>query len=470
MAFPVRLVSEGRRMRGMSGRVPSRAADVVIVGAGLAGLAAARALSDRHDVVVVEARNRVGGRTVGHTFANGVTVEMGGQWIGPSHGALLALLAELGLETFPTYDQGDGFTIVDGARHPWEDGFLGLSAQAEAEIGRLHGVIDELAQDVPVDAPWRSPNVSGLDRQSVESWLVQATTDPIARRYLRVVTAAIFAAETHELPLLWFLFYVRSGGSLDVLISTSGGAQELRVVGGSHLVAEAMAASLPPESLILDAPVDRVRQTDDAVVVGYPGGEVAARRAIVTLPPALAGRIAYTPALPADRDSLTRAFPMGSVIKFQVLYDEPWWRAQGLSGQVLSFDDPISTTFDNSPPDGGSGVLLAFAEADHARRLGTLDERRRRETVMDCLHRFFGPPPTEALGFAELDWSSEEFTGGCYGGRPAAGVLSSFGHALRAPIGRIRWAGAETSPTSCGYMDGAVRSGLQAAAQVAAAL
>ena len=454
----------------MSGRLASRAADVVIVGAGLAGLAAARALSERHDVVVVEARDRVGGRTVGHTFANGVTVEMGGQWIGPAHGELLGLVAELGLETFPTYDQGDGFTFLDGERHRWAGESLGLPPEAEAEIGRLHGVIDELAQGVPLDAPWRAPNSVELDRQTVESWLVQATTDPIARMYVRVVTAAVFAAEAHELPLLWFLFYARSGGSLDQLIATTGGAQERRVVGGSHRIAETMAAALPAGSLILDAPVDRMRQTDDAVHVRYPGGEIAARHAIVTLPPTLAGRIAHTPALPAGRDALTQAFPMGSVVKFQVLYDEPWWRARRLSGQVLSLDDPISATFDNSPPDGGSGVLLAFAEADHARRLSSLDAGRRRETVIDCLHRFFGPPPREPIGYAELDWSTEAFTRGCYGGRPAAGVLSSFGRALRAPVGRIRWAGAETSPTSCGYMDGAVRSGRQAAAEVAAAL
>jgi monoamine oxidase len=454
----------------MSGRISSGAADVVIVGAGLAGLAAARALSERHDVVVVEARSRVGGRTVGHTFANGVTVEMGGQWIGPSHSALLGLLAELGLETFPTYDEGHGLTILDGVRRPWAPDSLGLPAESEAEIERLHRQIDALAAGIPLDAPWRATNASELDARTVDSWLVESTADPIARRYFRALSAGVFAAEASELPLLWFLFYARSGGSLDYLIATSGGAQELRVVGGSHRIAEAMAAALPPDSLILDAPVDRIRQTDGAVVVRYPGGEVAARQAIVTLPPALAGQITYTPALPAGRDALTQGFPMGRVIKFQVLYDAPWWRSQGLSGQLLSFDDPISTTFDNSPPDAGSGVLLAFAEGDHARRLANLDERRRRETLVNCLVRFFGAPAADARGYAELDWTTEQFTRGCYGGRPAAGVLSSFGHALRAPVNRIRWAGAETSPASCGYMDGAVRSGLQAAAEVAAAL
>jgi monoamine oxidase len=158
------------------------------------------------------------------------------------------------------------------------------------------------------------------------------------------------------------------------------------------------------------------------------------------------------------------------VIKFQVLYDRPWWRAAGLSGQVLSFDDPISTTFDNSPPDGSSGVLLAFAEGVHARRLGALDERERRRTVLDCLGRFFGPAAADPRDYAELDWMTEPFTRGCYGGRPGAGVLTSFGHALREPIGRLHWAGAEAASTSCGYMDGAVRSGIQAAKDVAVAL
>ena len=211
-------------------------ADVVIVGAGLSGLAAARVLAGRYDVVVLEARNQVGGRTVGHTFANGVSVEMGGQWIGPAHTEMLRLVDELGLETFPTYDDGDGLTIVDGARHRWDGASLGLPARSEAEIERLHRLIDGLAEPIPLDAPWMAPGAAELDQQTVESWLVTTTSDPVAQAYLRVLTPAVFSAETHDIPWLHFLFYVRSGGSLDYLVATSGGAQELRVVGGSHRI------------------------------------------------------------------------------------------------------------------------------------------------------------------------------------------------------------------------------------------
>lgn len=444
-------------------------ADVVIVGAGLAGLAAARALADRRDVVVLEARDRVGGRTVGHTFANGVTVEMGGQWIGPTHAEMLRLVDELGLETFPTYDEGDGLTVLDGARHRWDGASLGLPALSEAEIERLYGLIDGLAESVPLDAPWGAPGAAELDQQTVDSWLEVATSDQVARAYFRLITAAVFAAEAHEVPWLYFLFYVRSGGSLDYLITTAGGAQELRVVGGSHRISIAMADALPADALRLGSPVRGIRQDRDAVRVSHAGGEVVARRAIVTLPPALAGELAYEPALTAPREALTRAFPMGNVIKCQVLYDEPWWRADGLSGQVLSFDDPIVSTFDNSPADGGAGILLAFAEGDHARDLGRLGLGERRHIVIGCLERFFGHRAREYREYAELDWSTDEFTRGCYGGRPGTGVLTSFGTQLREPEGRIHWAGAETSAVSSGYMDGAVRSGLRAAAEVVAA-
>ncbi len=448
-----------------------RRADVAIVGAGLAGLAAARKLAaDGADVVVLEARDRVGGRTVGHTFANGCAVEMGGQWIGRDHTEMLRLVAELGLDTFATFDDGHGQTVFGGQRYRWEDGSLGLPDAAESEIQRLHGVVDDLARQVPLDAPWSAPRASELDGETVESWLQSATTDPVAQAYFRVLTPAVFAADTHEVSWLHFLFYCRSGGSLDYLITTAGGAQELRVVGGSHRVAERLAEELPGGALELRSRVEAIQQDAGRARVTFADSQVDARHVIVALPPTLAGGLEYQPAESPQRAALTDGFAMGRVIKFQVLYDEPWWRADGLSGQALSFDDPIATTFDNSPPDAACGVLLAFAEAGHARELGRLPQQQRERVVLDCMERLFGPRARKARGFAELDWSAETYTRGCYGGRPGAGVLTRFGTALRDPVGRIHWAGAETSDVASGYMEGAVRSGVRAAAEVRAAL
>ena len=447
-----------------------RRVDVVVVGAGLAGLSAARSLAGKADVLVLEARDRVGGRTVGHTFSNGCSVEMGGQWVGGTHTELLHLIGELGLETFPTYDDGAGLTMLAGERHQWIDESFGLPESTAGEIGRLVESVGMLAERVDLDAPWSSADAEALDQRTVDSWLSEATEDPLARAYFRVLTPAVFAAETYEVPLLHFLFYIRSGGSLDYLITTAGGAQESRIVGGTHRICERMAADLGSGTVILDTPVHAIEQGADAVRVIHDGAVTEARRVIVTLPPALAGRLRYRPSLPSGRDALTQRYPMGRVIKVQLLYDAPFWRSEGLNGQVVSFDDPIATTFDNSPPDGRCGVLMGFAEADHARRLGKLDLDTRRDTVVDCMVRYFGPSARDVRDYAELDWSTEEYTRGCYGGRPAAGVWTGYGSALREPIGRVHWAGAETSPVSSGYMDGAVRSGLRAAAEVLTSL
>src|SRR5215218_8174569 len=215
-----------------------------------------------------------------------------------------------------------------------------------------------------------------------------------------------------------------------------------------------------------NSPVTAVRQDDGGVEVTHDGGVVKAGRAIVALPPTLAGRIRYSPALPPLRDQLTQQVPMGYVIKLQIAFPEPFWRTDGLSGSVFSLDDEVSVIFDNSPPDLSCGVLLGFLEGDHARRAGKLPPEERKEMVLSVFARFFGPRAAKPDEYVERDWAAEEWSRGCYGGRFGTGVWTGYGEALREPVGRIHWAGSETAEVWNGYMDGAVRSGERAAREM----
>jgi monoamine oxidase len=250
-----------------------------------------------------------------------------------------------------------------------------------------------------------------------------------------------------------------------VVVGVTGAAQQDRVVGGTELLATRMAEALD-DAVHLRAPVRAITHTDDNVTVVADAMRITARRVIVAVPPVLAGRIAYDPPMPALRDQLTQRMPAGSVIKFNVEYETPFWRADGLSGQAAGDIGPVKFTFDNSPPDGSAGVLVCFLEGADARRFGARTTEERRDAVMGSLVAFYGDRAANSVDFVELDWSAEEWTRGCYGAHLAPGVWTQFGPALRAPVGRIHWAGTETAPVWAGYMDGALTSGERAAAEV----
>jgi len=444
--------------------------DVVVVGAGIAGLSAAREVARAgRSIAVLEARDRVGGRTTGYTLRSGFTVEMGGQWVGRTQTALLALIEELGLETYPTYDTGDYLTRYRDTLTRYADESFGLPAAGMAEVGRLQKELERLAASIPLESPWTTADANELDRATFDGWLTSHTDHEVALAFYRFLSAGLFSAEAHEISLLAFLFYIRSGGGIDNMVATTGGAQELRVVGGSHLISERMAEELG-DAVRLTAPVRAMAQEDDGVTAIHDGGEVSARQAIVTLPPALAGRLRYAPPMPSRRDALTQQVPMGSVIKVQVAYETPFWRDDGLSGSALSFDDELSIALDNSPPDGSCGVLVGFFEGAHAREVAELPAETRRGLAIGTLTRLFGSKAGDVVEYVERDWMAEEYTRGCYGGRFGAGVWTQNGRALSAPVGRIHWAGAESADVWNGYMDGAARSGQRAASAVLAAL
>ncbi|MGW3283584.1 flavin monoamine oxidase family protein [Streptomyces sp. NPDC001002] len=459
----------------------SRDVDVAIVGGGLAGLTTARDLvAAGKTVAVLEARDRVGGRVVNLALANGGVTEGGGEFIGPTQDRIKALADSLGVATFTTYNTGKNLLYKDGKKTPYAtDGLLGsvppIDVAGLANAAIVQASLDDMAKQVPVNAPWTAAKAAEWDKQTFESWLNANAIVPSAKFLLDVATTSIFSAQPRELSLLFVLFYIAAAGNestpgtLERLTDTANGAQESRFVGGSQQVPIKLAATLG-DRVVLSAPVRSITKSGAKYVVTADGVTVTAKKVVVAVPPPLAGRITFDPLLPAARDQLGQRLPMGSIGKAIAVYDTPFWRADGLNGQVVSDTGAVRSTFDNSPPDASYGALMGFIEADEMREYDAASVADVKAAVLKDYATYFGDKAKTPTSFVLQRWDNEGFTRGGPVAYAPPGVLTEYGTALRTPVDGIHWAGTETSTYWNGFMDGAVRSGERAAKEVLAAL
>ena len=436
-------------------------ADVCIVGAGFAGLAAAYRLKQAGlSVVVLEARKRVGGRSWSVKMKDGTFVDFGGQWVGATQERFYALINEMGGETYPS--PGVGLTtlqrgILDtGAYHRIKDdtdaNFPGGDLYAKAKKA-----VNDLAMTVDRTAPWTHADAARLNSTTFAEWLRQNVENDGVRKLIATEVGSVPSASPEEISMLHLGWLIRACDDLNALF---GPAQADRVVGGTQTVARGVAEKLG-SAIKLGQPVRKIEWSERGAVVRTDTLSVAARHVIVAIPPNLAGAIEYEPSLPVNRVQVTQRWPQGLVIKVAMVYRRPFWRDDGLAGTSYDHVSIMGETADSSNPEGVSkaGVLTGFVYCDNARKASMMTAQARKALLLGEIAQRFGPKALEPEHYHESNWSTDTWTRGCFTGFLTPGATTLFGSAVRDPVGPIRWAGTETATHWPSFIDGAIRSG-----------
>ena len=442
------------------------ARDVVIVGAGAAGLTAANDLRKAGlSVMVLEARDRVGGRLWTDAI-DGAMLEIGGQWVSPDQSALIGTIAELGLETFSRYREGDSVYIgPDGHAARFTGEMFPVAAATERIIAEITERLDAMVAEIDPDRPWAHPNAAAWDSISWDAWLRQQTDDDEAVRNLAFATgSAMLTKPTHAFSLLQSLLMAASAGSYSNLVDADF-ILDKRVVGGLQQVPLLLAERLG-EDVRLNQPVRALEWDGAGVVATTEEHTVRARFAILAHAPVLYSRISFVPPLPRRQHQLHQHLSMGFVIKVHAVYETPFWRDKGLSGTAFSPYELTHEAYDNSNHDDERGTLVGFVSDQNADGVFELTAEERRERILESLSHYYGPEAKEPVVYYESDWGSEEWTRGAYAASFDLGGLHRYGKDLRAPVGPIHFACSDMAGAGYQHVDGAIRMGRLAAENI----
>lgn len=442
--------------------------DVCVIGAGFAGLAAAHAVRDAGgSVMVLEARDRVGGRTLSIRLPDGGWVDEGGQWVGAGHDRFYHWIKATGHTTYPSPNVGDALVRGPGGA-TWTrvgDDWSTVPGMDRAEAMKAR--LQAMADTIDPEAPWAHPEAAAWDGMTLAQWLAREVPDDGLRHYM-IGDMSYACASPEQISMLSFLSMVKQCVSFDKLNGFDDAAQQDRVIGGTQPVAQAMARMLGPARVRLRAPVRRVRWSATGCTVTADGITVQARHVIFAGPPTLMGAIECSPSLPCARAQVTQHWPQGLVIKVGMVYDRPFWRDAGLSGLSLDYTALVSETADSSAPPTHSrmGVLTGFLYTDDALTASRMPGPERRQRILEEMAARFGPQARTPVKVIEINWSTQVWTRGCYGGYLAPGALVHYRQAVREPVGPLHFAGTETSSVWPGFIEGAIRSGERAAKEV----
>ncbi|MDI9930254.1 NAD(P)/FAD-dependent oxidoreductase [Rhodococcus sp. IEGM 1354] len=447
--------------------MPTLDRDVAIVGAGPSGLAAATELRKAGlSVAVLEARDRVGGRTWTNTI-DGASLEIGGQWVSPDQESLIALIDELGLETFDRYREGESVYIcAAGERTRYSGDSFPVDETTEKEMDRLVALLDDLAAQVGPEEPWAHPLARELDTISFEQWLIRESDDAEARGNIGMfIAGGMLTKPAHAFSALQAVLMAASAGSFSHLVDENF-IIDKRVVGGMQQVSIRMAAALG-DDVVLDAPVRTVRWNSDGATVFADGDiEIHAKRVVLAVPPNLYSRISYDPPLPRRQHQMHQHQSLGLVIKVHAVYDTPFWREDGLSGTGFGTSEIVQEVYDNTNHQDSRGTLVGFVSDAKADAMFELDEQERRAKILESIAHYLGPKATEPVVYYESDWGAEEWTRGAYAASFDLGGLHRYGKDSRTPVGPIHFSCSDIAAEGYQHVDGAIRMGHRTAADI----